>query len=890
MKLLLPSYDRERLYLLKESKLGICISKVFGLPKSGEAYKKITNWKRMTWNQIHSKTRFPDTLVSIISTRRVEPSAGQLTVQQINEFLDRLHSFSMGVNDSEEKETTTQADIIGQVIPLLSNRELKFLFCIILKVDPLPISSNRLIGAWNPDAVSLFDLINDLKVVFWALADKDTRLSVNDKQVRINYPFTPMRSTRINENYDIIANERLNNNLFIEEKYDGERIQLHMIRDGDNLKFKFFSRNAHDFSLIYGSSTDVDAEGCIGPFIKDCFHDAINNCVLDGEMICYDPLRKEALPYTTVRLSALNMLAKQGRGKKNNDEPHPLFMVFDILRYGITGSEYSLEDLPLSDRRKLLSKVVTKNSEYLEVAGYKHAKTGSEIQAALQLAIEKDSEGLIIKDPTSKYNVGESRGHSWIKIKPEYLLGFGENLDVVIVGMTAATKSTYICALRNNTTIDFNAKFVTLCAVANGFSSEDYKTIHELTRDKWHTWSDDCLPPTELIQFGKRIPEKWINPSDSVVIEIKARSIDLQSSGMKFATGTTLHGAYMYRLRGDKDCSTASTLAEYRMASNKGKWDTTHTVQKKGTKRARVTQREMAIHALNNGFQTFIDQSDNDSTDDDKVASSKKPIFSNYVFCIKTDCFYRGEWRKISYLSQVLKSHGAATVRNHQAIIPEGRSLMIIADKVTLDVNHISKNYNLFTFQWCEDCIDAGEIVKLRPGHILLGEKRLFEECKRNIDRFGDSITIELNPFTFKEILERNCDVLNWEEELELSTTSRSLHSDDESARVLDIYLFHDLKFLIVESSQGSETQKDILVSKIIGEGGAITNELDDCSICVISLDGNDGDLVKDMKKRIAARAGYNKKIPHFVSASFVDACIAKGMMLEPLDFQIPSN
>lgn len=58
----------------------------------------------------------------------------------------------------------------------------------------------------------------------------------------------------------------------IETKYDGERIQCHF----DQEKMKFYSRNAHDYSALYGNKL----EKVIRDNVIDC-----EKAIFDGEII-----------------------------------------------------------------------------------------------------------------------------------------------------------------------------------------------------------------------------------------------------------------------------------------------------------------------------------------------------------------------------------------------------------------------------------------------------------------------------------------------------------------------------------------------------------------------------------------------------------------------------
>lgn len=73
-----------------------------------------------------------------------------------------------------------------------------------------------------------------------------------------------------------------NTDFIIETKIDGERMQMH--KRGE--EFRFFSRNSNDYSENFGVSK---YRGTFTPFICHLFKENVDTCILDGEMVGYDP-------------------------------------------------------------------------------------------------------------------------------------------------------------------------------------------------------------------------------------------------------------------------------------------------------------------------------------------------------------------------------------------------------------------------------------------------------------------------------------------------------------------------------------------------------------------------------------------------------------------------
>ena len=116
---------------------------------------------------------------------------------------------------------------------------------------------------------------------------------------------------------------------WIEEKLDGERMQMHMVEDDSvagGRRFAFWSRKAKDYTYLYGSSFEDD-NSALTRHIKDAFNPKVKNLILDGEMITWDPESDFMVPFGTLKTAALSEQKNpfQGTGIR------PLYRVFDCL-------------------------------------------------------------------------------------------------------------------------------------------------------------------------------------------------------------------------------------------------------------------------------------------------------------------------------------------------------------------------------------------------------------------------------------------------------------------------------------------------------------------------------------------------------------------------------
>lgn len=236
------------------------------------------------------------------------------------------------------------------------------------------------------------------------------------------------------------------NKFWIEEKLDGERMQMHMIEDETvpgGKRFAFWSRKSKDYTYLYGRTFE-DENSALTMHIKNAFAPEVTSIILDGEMITWDPDTDTMVPFGTLKTAALGQQRNPfGTGIR------PLFKVFDCLY--INGDV--LTNYTLRDRRKALSRCVKDVHRRLEVHAYNEADNADAIEPQLRKVVAEASEGLVLKNPRSSYRLN-SRNDDWIKVKPEYMTEFGESLDCVVIGgyygsgHKGGRLSSFLCGLR----------------------------------------------------------------------------------------------------------------------------------------------------------------------------------------------------------------------------------------------------------------------------------------------------------------------------------------------------------------------------------------------------------------------------------------------------------
>ncbi len=179
-----------------------------------------------------------------------------------------------------------------------------------------------------------------------------------------------------------------------DKKYKGVRVIMEA--DPTTGDFQIYSRNAK--TETYEKFRDKYRER----FLKDLERMGIKGAIiLDGEML----LQEKGLPQGDI-----TGYIRNPEGKPNYK---PLFRVFDILYYnGVDMREY-----PLQLRREILETLIDKRG-VIKPVEYFIVKTGDlkALERAFVKSI-KDSEGLVIKDPTQPYIQQKGGDLNWLKLK-----------------------------------------------------------------------------------------------------------------------------------------------------------------------------------------------------------------------------------------------------------------------------------------------------------------------------------------------------------------------------------------------------------------------------------------------------------------------------------------
>jgi DNA ligase-4 len=744
MRLMIPEKDRDRaMYGLKEKAIAKIIIRITKINKDSEDAKQMVNWKLP--GQLHRAAAstagdFAGRCYEVLSKRPIRSEVGSMTIAEVNSTLDQLSQ--VGAEDEQVK-------IFQRFYRRMNPEEMTWLIRIVLRQMKIGATEKTVLDIWHPDAETLFNISSNLRRVCLELYDTKTRLEGDDTGITLMQCFQPQLAAfqpKVGSFEKLVAKlkpESDDDAFWIEEKLDGERMQLHMIEDPEapgGKTFGFWSRKAKDYGYLYGKHFSGEQAGALTRFIKDAFHKNVRNIILDGEMITWDMDIDHIVGFGTLKTAALSEKENQSDSKTGQ---RPLFRVFDCLYF----NDKLLTPYTLRDRRRALEHAVTGVHRRLEIHKYIEARSHTEIEPELRKVVENSSEGLVLKNPRSMYRLND-RNDDWMKVKPEYMSEFGESLDCVVIGgyfgsgHRGGAHSSFLCGLLLNKHAQEGDPEYEKCwsffKVGGGFSRDDYAAIRGRTEGKWKDW--DARRPPPLIELGghhenrqHERPDQYIHPRDSVVLECKAASVE---GSDKFRMGLTLRFPRFKKLRTDKRWDQALSHEEFLELRNNVEREVNDKekkfkIEQSRRKKARTTKKPLVV-AGNDTITT-------------PYAGPESKLFDALSFYIMTDQIHPIKTSKPA-LEALVKANGGKIVQRDSS----DENLIIVADKRLVKVSSLEKRaaYNIVKPVWIHDCIrqnevDVGAIPYLLPfeanRHMFYLLDEDVERCEDRVDENGDS-------------------------------------------------------------------------------------------------------------------------------------------------------
>ncbi|XP_038207910.1 DNA ligase 4-like isoform X1 [Zerene cesonia] len=717
LRLLLPDRDRDRNpYNLKETKLGSLLVKVLSLNKQSHDAQELLNF-RSVHNNAHDSD-FAGVAYFVLKNRMTQKSCS-LTIGDINKVLDKISTAEVG------NKGPVLDDAFSFIIKNLTAEQLKWFLRLILKDLKLAMGTHRTLAAFHPDAPELLDSCGNLSKVCEDLSDGDTRPI--ELGVKVFYAVSPMLSERL----DITRISQLSSDKTyqIEDKFDGERFQIHM-EDG---VFEYFSRKGFTYASNYGKTYD---SGLLTPRLRDCFSPNVKSFILDGEMMGwhkeYQCFGSKGMAFDIKKIT-------------ENSKYRPCFCAFDVLYY----NGKSLIGPPekggktLKERQQILDSMLINVQGVILRSKRQIVKESVDVLNALNKAIENQDEGIVVKDVDSYY-IANRRNAGWYKIKPEYTEGAMTDLDLVVIGADEAenkrqgrAKSFHVACL--DVTTGQAKRWVAVGRVATGLTFDERETLCALLERKWTLAKR--TPPPPCLFFNKDKPDFWILPEYSVVLEVRATELVRSSS-----TGTeyTLRFPRVTKVRSDKPVDDVLTLQEFqRLVAEK------NAVVKLSTKRINQDQidevltktrrtRTSKAAQVSEKFRAKL-------TGDVSVTSGALREREVCVLSGDEDC---GK----AELVRIVETHGGKHVENAGP-----KTWCCVAGTLSFRIRKLieSNKFDIISASWLRNLAVSDVPCSLSPLDMLSIKKETKIALSLEFDPFGDSYREPIDEDTLKKCLKK---------------------------------------------------------------------------------------------------------------------------------------
>ena len=351
--------------------------------------------------------------------------------------------------------------------------------------------------------------------------------SVAHINIKVGRPVQMMLAQRV-DSIAVIA-DKMHGLIAAEEKYDGERIQVH----ANNGRIILYSRRLEN---ITNQFPDV-----IAALKKNV---CAKKYVLEGEVVPVDK-KGNLLPFQTL------MARRRKYDIKTYVSKVPVyFYVFDLLLL----NNKSFLDVPYPKRRAALESI-TLDGPLVFLAKRIVSEDLDNIKMFFNNVLKRGCEGIVAKScaDDSFYTPG-ARGWLWIKWKREYQKELVDTFDLVVVGAFAGkgrrqgTYGALLCAVYNSD----NDVFETFCKLGTGFSDKDLKELPKL-------FPAVHQKPKNIIVADNMIPDFWIEPK--IVVEVIGAEIT-KSPSHTAANGYALRFPRFMHYRKDKSPKQATTTKE----------------------------------------------------------------------------------------------------------------------------------------------------------------------------------------------------------------------------------------------------------------------------------------------------------------------------------------
>lgn len=454
-----------------------------------------------------------------------------VTFKQIYEFLDKLTTIS-----TKREKYAYFVRFTKDLDPLI----VSFIISVILDKFRLGIGDSIIIRALYElykslskekplltidDFEHFYATTNDLGLLVKLVKEQKFSEIKNTKTILGN-PVHPMLAKRVYSFEEVLQKIK---DCVAEYKYDGLRVQVHKLNNGDII---MYSRNLKNITEMF-------------PIIKKVIEKELNhlkNFILDGEIVLYDKSKDYYPDFQNI----LVLKRKHDIDKVTGIQDDKLvYVVFDVIYI----NNNLVANKSYKERRSILEQIIKDKNKILLSTKYK-IKTVDELKKIFKEAISKNLEGLVCKNENSKYEFGK-RTYNWIKLKRTFSGKIKDTIDVVVIGYYYGTgnRKNTVGSLLVGLYNPANNKVYTFTKVGSGINLSLAKSLKKLL-DKYKSQNK----PINVVST-KIIPDVWIEPKIVITIET-----DQITKSNLYDAGYSARAPRFITIRLDKKVEQANTI------------------------------------------------------------------------------------------------------------------------------------------------------------------------------------------------------------------------------------------------------------------------------------------------------------------------------------------
>jgi DNA ligase 1 len=397
-----------------------------------DALSSVAGFDDAQFHQVYLKhSDLGETAAEMLRDRGV---ASSLTIEQVNELFEKIHA---------ARGPRAKTPLLAAALNVCTAIEAKFLVKIItgdLRIGLKEgLVEEAVAGAFGRTA----DAVRQANLLLGDIGET-AKLAAEDRLGEAALvPFRPVKfmlASPEESSADVWARMHTgeaaaapaDSAVWLEDKYDGVRCQLHKV----GARVALYSRELKEITVTFLE-------------LADAVRVLPNDFIMDGEIVAMRG--EEVLPFAELQ----KRLGRREADLFMREEVPIQFVAFDLLWL----NDESVMDCPLSARRAKLEHlaqrfrtgkddlsstfVTSESSAFIPKPTTQHpqpntfpirlaritpANSAEDIECAFAAARGRGNEGLMIKDPASRYTPGR-RGLAWLKLKKALA-----TLDCVVVG------------------------------------------------------------------------------------------------------------------------------------------------------------------------------------------------------------------------------------------------------------------------------------------------------------------------------------------------------------------------------------------------------------------------------------------------------------------------